>query len=454
LGSVALGAIGGDAGAAVALQGERFNRQLHQSEIDWIRSNARGFAAQQCGGCDPSAEEIDAAMQRLAQQAARQTDVLWAASLSGDDVVARQYLAGAQGTFTNTIGNAQHLFTVEGNQFLQPMVYLPDASANRGFYQSYVQPGAGSVNLGLQAMLAQAGFNAYLNQGQTAWNLATGALTGIGNAIVHPVDTLKGAGQDLGSNAVYAFNPGLVNSQLQAVYGQDVSAAAGTLATLNTTLTLAGATGAGKGAAAAIEGAAKSAAADALVAAVRAGVNGDAAGLAKFTEALVGRAGFAADGTPLMDFRNLSNAQKGVIGELLGADNVQQLIPDAQRIGRIPGIGQNGIDDLLKVSRTDVDYVIVEYKFGSSALGNTVDGLQMSDEWLTAATTGRNRILASVGNDQVIAGDISDALKAGRVERWVVNTDPYGNVSVGMVDKNGHFIADPQGASKILGGKR
>lgn len=291
LASVAIGAAaGGGSGGATALQGEQFNRQLHSDEIDWIKAHAKDFASQQCG-CEPSAEQVDSAMKQLSQQAARQTDVLWAAALPGDDSAARQYLVGAQAAFTNNLGNAQKLFTVEGNQFLQPMMYLPDASANRGFYQQYVQPGTGNVNSGLQVMLAQAGVSAYLNQGQTVWNAATGAVTGIGEAILHPVDTFNGAGQDLGSNAAYVLNPGMVNSQLQAVYGQDVSSAATTLATLNTSLTLMAATGAGKGAAAAIEGAAKSAAVDAVAAAVRAGWKGDAAGLEQFTRNIVGSAG-------------------------------------------------------------------------------------------------------------------------------------------------------------------
>ncbi|GAB2795479.1 hemagglutinin repeat-containing protein [Dyella kyungheensis] len=291
LGSTAIGgAVGGGAGASTALQGDQFNRQLHPSEISWINSHAKDFASQQCD-CDPSADQINAATKQLAQQAARQTDVLWAAALPGDDSAARQYLAGAQGTFTNTLGNAQQLFTVEGNQFLQPMMYLPDASANRGFYQQYVQPGAGSVNTNLQVMLAQAGVNAYLNQGQTAWNAVTGAIAGIGGAILHPVDTFNAAGQGLGDSAAYALNSGMVNGQLQAVYGQDVSGATATLATLNSSLTLIGATGAGKGAAAVIEGAAKSAAVDAITAAVRAGWSGDAAGLEQFTRSIVGNVG-------------------------------------------------------------------------------------------------------------------------------------------------------------------
>jgi hypothetical protein len=155
---------------------------------------------------------------------------------------------------------------------------------------------------------------------------------------------------------------------------------------------------------------------------------------------------FDAAGAPLMDFRALSNAQKGVIGELMGANGVQRLVPDAQRIGRTPGVGQQGIDDLYKVTRPDVDYVFVEYKFGSRTLGATADGLQMSDGWLQGTLSGKNRIAESLG--KVEAGAVQDAIRQGRIEKWLVHTDPFGNVTVGLVDRNGKFI--PQPISKVI----
>jgi filamentous hemagglutinin len=452
LASAAIGTIGGGAGVSTALQGEQFNRQLHPQEINWIKDHAKDYASQQCG-CDPTSAQIDVATKQLSQQAARQTDVLWAASLPGDDPTARAYLAGSNSTFVNNLGNAQKMFTTVGNQFMQPLLYLPDAKAQQPFYQRYVQPGAINTNQAMGVLLAQAGINAYANQGETAFNAGANAVTGIGEFLLHPIDGFNAVGQDLGSNGVYALNSSLVNSQLQSVYGQDVSASAGTLAALNSSLAMLGVTGAGKGVVAAIGGAARSAAVESLVAAARAAANGDAAGLSKFTEQLAGRAAFAADGTPLMDFSKLSNAQKGVVGELIGGEKSQLFMPDAQRIGRLPAVGEQGIDDLFKVNRPDVDYVVVEYKFGSSKLGNTADGVQMSDSWLTGDKTRNSRILKSVGNEG-LSENIENSLRAGRVERWVVNTDPYGNVSVGLLDKNGKFIPDPEGASKILGGKK
>ena len=48
------------------------NRQLHPTEIQWIRQNAKRFAQRMNGGQEPTAEQIAAAEQRLAQQAFRE----------------------------------------------------------------------------------------------------------------------------------------------------------------------------------------------------------------------------------------------------------------------------------------------------------------------------------------------------------------------------------------------
>jgi filamentous hemagglutinin len=180
-----------------------------------------------------------------------------------------------------------------------------------------------------------------------------------------------------------------------------------------------------------------------------------ATSLAKFDN-LVAKGGLlATDGTPLMDFSTLTNAQKGVVGELMGANTVENILPDALKIGRTPSIGQTGIDDLYKVNNPGVDYVVVEYKFGTSVLNNTADGVQMSDGWLSGTSTGYNRILESVNNDPLIAKDISNAMAAGRVEKWVVNTDPAGGTSVWLVDSAGKIVkANSSVISKVFGGAK
>jgi filamentous hemagglutinin len=158
--------------------------------------------------------------------------------------------------------------------------------------------------------------------------------------------------------------------------------------------------------------------------------------------------GIAADGKALMDFSQLSKAQKGVVGELLGAETVKIAMPGAQRLGRLGEVGSQGIDDLYKVTTANVDYVIVEYKFGTSPLGKTVDGLQMSDGWVA----GSERVLNAVGRNEAEVLKIEAALRNGRVEKWVVHTDPAGGTSIWIVDAAGKYIkAGSDVVSKVLG---
>ncbi|WP_443115240.1 hemagglutinin repeat-containing protein [Herbaspirillum seropedicae] len=176
------------------------------------------------------------------------------------------------------------------------------------------------------------------------------------------------------------------------------------------------------------------------------------AGLAKF-DALVAAGGvFGLDGKPLMDFRKLTTQQKGIIGEILGSRTIENLLPDAKKVGRTATVGQTGIDDLYKINKPGVDYIVVEYKFGQSVLKKTDDGMQMSDSWLRGTNTGYDRILESVGGDRIQADAINQSLKAGRVEKWVVHTDPAGGMAVWMVDPAGTIIkADSSVVSQVLG---
>ncbi|OCK47287.1 hypothetical protein BA766_09140 [Stenotrophomonas maltophilia] len=66
------GTLGGSTGANIAVTGDRFNRQLHISEIDLIQDSASGFAQRLCGCRNPSREQIDAAEKSLSEQAYRQ----------------------------------------------------------------------------------------------------------------------------------------------------------------------------------------------------------------------------------------------------------------------------------------------------------------------------------------------------------------------------------------------
>jgi filamentous hemagglutinin len=134
----------------------------------------------------------------------------------------------------------------------------------------------------------------------------------------------------------------------------------------------------------------------------------------------------------------LTSSQKGAIGDLFGASTVTQIVPDGTKIARMQGIGTTGIDDLYKVSRVDVDYVFIEYKFvgndaktGAQVLKNTNDGLQGSQSWLT----GSNRIENAAGDR--IAPSIYKAIDQGRIESWVVTTRPDGSTLIEVLDAIG-----------------
>jgi len=91
--SALVGAIaGGGTGASVGLDGEKFNRQLHQDEIKWIEQNAQAFA-QALYGDNPSPEELADARARLTQQALRGVDKGWSLKLgSQTDADAKAFL--------------------------------------------------------------------------------------------------------------------------------------------------------------------------------------------------------------------------------------------------------------------------------------------------------------------------------------------------------------------------
>ncbi|RPE77170.1 hypothetical protein EDC50_2431 [Vulcaniibacterium tengchongense] len=94
LASVAIGtAFGGGSGAATALYGEQFNRQLHPDEFKWIDENAEKFAAQ-LYGCDQACtpEQIQTAKNRLIIEAGARVDAVMADRAGGVDEAAQAFI--------------------------------------------------------------------------------------------------------------------------------------------------------------------------------------------------------------------------------------------------------------------------------------------------------------------------------------------------------------------------
>lgn len=135
-------------------------------------------------------------------------------------------------------------------------------------------------------------------------------------------------------------------------------------------------------------------------------------------------------GKPILNMSKLSNSQKGLMGELFGDNLVKQIIPEGKKLTSMPTIGSQGIDDLYKVNKADVDYVIIEYKFNTAKQGKTKDGLQASHSWIT----GSKRIEKAVGDE---AEAVLDSIKTGRTETWLVNVMPDGSSNIKVLDVNG-----------------
>ena len=156
-----------------------------------------------------------------------------------------------------------------------------------------------------------------------------------------------------------------------------------------------------------------------------------------------------------LDLDNASNKQKGNYGEHKADDNLinNQSLKDAgydlKSVGREAPQNPNdkivkGIDGLYENMNPDsnIKYVIDEAKFGSSKLGNTKDGMQMSNDWLTGKNTNKSRILKAVDNDRELAGSIAKALKNNQIERVLSKVDSTGKVRTYRLDENGKIIGE------------
>lgn len=150
-----------------------------------------------------------------------------------------------------------------------------------------------------------------------------------------------------------------------------------------------------------------------------------------------------------------TNKQKGNFGEIISSDNLlnNQSIKaagyDLKPIGRGAPTSINdkivkGIDGLYENANTEskIKYVFDEAKFGSSQLGKTKDGPQMSNEWLTGAKTEKSRILKAVGGDQKLANKITKALDEDEVERVLSKVDSNGNVITYRLNAKGEIIGE------------
>ncbi|WP_242274558.1 T7SS effector LXG polymorphic toxin [Bacillus cereus group sp. BfR-BA-01310] len=155
------------------------------------------------------------------------------------------------------------------------------------------------------------------------------------------------------------------------------------------------------------------------------------------------------------DAKTATNKQKGNYGEIKSSDNLlnNQSLKDAGFDLKPVGKGApstindkivKGIDGLYENANpnSNIKYVIDEAKFGSSQLGKTKDGPQMSDGWLTGTKTEKSRILKAVDGDKRLADKITKALEDSEVERVLSKIDSSGNVKTYRLDAEGNNIGE------------
>jgi hypothetical protein len=100
--------------------------------------------------------------------------------------------------------------------------------------------------------------------------------------------------------------------------------------------------------------------------------------------------------------------------------------------------GRNGIDGVYRNPSPPPDYVIMEAKYNTAKLGDTIDGKQMSDSWVNGEKTGFDRLRDAVGPRT--ADKIRESIDAGRVQKLLLQVDESGKVSVKVLNILGNII--------------
>ena len=97
--------------------------------------------------------------------------------------------------------------------------------------------------------------------------------------------------------------------------------------------------------------------------------------------------------------------------------------------------GKTGLDGVYRNMIPPPDYVITEAKYGTSKLGWTKDGKQMSDSWLTPG-----RLAEKLG--EADAKDIRKAIRNESVEKWLINVRVDGSARMIKLDENANKIGN------------
>ncbi|MCX7113407.1 MAG: hypothetical protein NTX45_25545, partial [Proteobacteria bacterium] len=134
-----------------------------------------------------------------------------------------------------------------------------------------------------------------------------------------------------------------------------------------------------------------------------------------------------------------TSTQKAAFGEKTAHDKMlqRQMEPLGSTDGQYQP-GQTGLDGVYKNHSPPPAYIITEAKYGTSKLGWTKDGKQMSDDWLT-----KRRLIDKVGEEN--ADIIRQSLRKGdgSVEKWLIRVREDGSARMTKLDKFGKAMDKP-----------
>lgn len=133
--------------------------------------------------------------------------------------------------------------------------------------------------------------------------------------------------------------------------------------------------------------------------------------------------------------KNDSNAKKGEYGESQTSAFMEQ--HGYRDVANHGNTNANGIDHIFINDSGHV--VIVESKYGSSRLGDTNDGRQMSQPWLqgTPGTSPNSRLETALEGTGISLADVENALDNGQISTLLSKIDRNGNVTLSSLGLDG-----------------
>ena len=242
-------ATGGNAGAmAAGANTDWNNRQLHPDERKWIVNHAKDFARRLNGGREPTQAEIAQAERRLAQQAAKNTDLLWMITLEKvTDISAKNYLRRTKETFINENNHRQQLFTTQGKQFVRPELFS-NGVTNFSFYKNNLHsPNNRSIIGGVKELVRKFASSTWERAKEdpslTVLKTAAAPVHLLGETIKSGWNCASNLGQCLQKGKEHFVETGsaigtgfssIIHDNLQPIYGQNIHGAQTGLVVLQT----------------------------------------------------------------------------------------------------------------------------------------------------------------------------------------------------------------------------